>query len=71
MINALLFNDTSYEKHHGSQLVVRQIDALAKGVKVIFLGGHWFAGIGFLSCRRPFGVCRPEFREELGVLGGR
>lgn len=30
MINALLFNDTSYEKHHGSQLVVRQIYALAK-----------------------------------------
>jgi polysaccharide pyruvyl transferase WcaK-like protein len=30
VINALLFNDTSYEKHHGSQLVVRQIYALAK-----------------------------------------
>lgn len=30
MINALLFNDTSYEKHHGSQLVVRQIYALAR-----------------------------------------
>lgn len=28
-MRALLFNDTSYEKHHGSQLVVRQIYALA------------------------------------------
>jgi len=29
-MQALLFNDTSYEKHHGSQLVVRQIHALAR-----------------------------------------
>lgn len=28
-MRALLFNDTSYEKHHGSQMVVRQIYTLA------------------------------------------
>lgn len=30
MLNAILFNDTSFEQHHGPQLVVKQIYELAK-----------------------------------------
>ncbi|MBQ0778152.1 MAG: hypothetical protein KBT84_11240, partial [Pseudomonas sp.] len=30
MLQAILFNDTSYDDHHGCQLVVRQIRALAE-----------------------------------------
>ncbi|MDG1582589.1 polysaccharide pyruvyl transferase family protein [Pseudomonas sp. GOM6] len=33
-MQALLFNDTSYEQHHGSQLVVRQIYRLATSVGI-------------------------------------
>ncbi|MDR1349419.1 MAG: polysaccharide pyruvyl transferase family protein, partial [Zoogloeaceae bacterium] len=38
MLNAILFNDTSYESHHGSQLVVRQIYHLAKksGIRIVY-----------------------------------
>lgn len=37
MLKAILFNDTSYEKHHGSQLVVRQIISLAAtaGIRIV------------------------------------
>ena len=37
MLRALLFNDTSYNKHHGCQIVVRQIYALAEevGIRIV------------------------------------
>ena len=37
MLKAILFNDTSYNKHHGCQIVVRQIYALASeaGIEIV------------------------------------
>ncbi|CAH0193634.1 hypothetical protein SRABI70_01569 [Pseudomonas sp. Bi70] len=66
MLTAILFNDTSHNKHHGCQIVVRQIYALAQeaGIRIVkacSLHCDW---------RRDEGLKREMTKVDLCLING-
>ena len=62
MLQALLFNDTSYEDHHGCQLVIRQIHRLATeaGISIVQtspIGHDWEADAYLLDSLNKVDLC--------------
>ena len=62
MFDAILLNDTSYDDHHGCQIVIEQIHRLAAsvGIRIIWsspLRNNWSADAGLLAAARRADLC--------------